>query len=495
MRKELLSCILVILILPCLLETASACTCANQSSPCAAFGATPVVFVGHVVSIKEDKAEINRFGVKEVIRTGLVAHMVVEEALKGITQKEVDVVTGGGGGDCGYRFIDGERYLVYAYPNRRGDGEDANRLSSTHLGGSGVKITPDSITTSICTRTSLLKHAQDDLGLIRALLNKKPETRIFGGVGEYIRPMCKRGSCFPNHAGPLAGVTIRAQSPQGNHETKTDENGAFRFVNLSPGKYKVRLVMPEYYEMQYHFARGEIEVTVESGCSGVELDFGVQTSGRITGAVIDADGKPVGRNVQVSIIAADDADKPISTLIHRSEYTDELGRYKFDGVPPGRYILGIGIAAAPTKHTPYSKIYYPKGNFPSQTNIIEIAKGQKLNELNLRLEPRLKAATITGVVVDENGKPVAGVDVDLYDFEDPDYPLFGVDVKTDPEGRFTMDCFEGRRYLVHAWKPQDYFAGTGKQSAPAEVDTSKPSQPVNMILNKSGVFRSQLEKQ
>jgi hypothetical protein len=182
MRKELLSCILVILILPRLLETASACTCANQGSPCAAFGATPMVFVGHVVSIKKDKAEINRFGVKEVIRTGLVAHMVVEETLKGITQKEVDVVTGGGGGDCGYHFIDGERYLVYAYPNRRGDGEDANRLSSAHFGGSGVKITPGSITTSICTRTSLLKDAQDDLGLIRALLNKKPETLNKSGV-------------------------------------------------------------------------------------------------------------------------------------------------------------------------------------------------------------------------------------------------------------------------------------------------------------------------
>jgi len=495
MRKELLSWILVILILPCLSKAASACTCADQPSPCVAFNGTPVVFVGHVVSIKEDKAEFTRFGVKEEIRTGLLAHMVVEEALKGITQKEVDVVTGGGGGDCGYDFRGGERYLVYAYPNRRGDGEDANRISSTHLAGSGVKALPDTLTTSICTRTRPLNYAQNDLELIRALLNNKPETRIIGGVIEYTEPLCEAGSCSSEFVGPLVEVTIRARGPQGNHETKTDENGAFRFVNLPPGKYNVRLAMPELYEMHYDFYRDEIDVTVTSGCFGTELYFKVHAIGRISGRVVDANGKPVGREVQVSIIAANDVDKPMSTLLHRNAYTDDIGRYVFDGVPPGRYILGIGIAGAPTQKTPYPKIYYPKGDLPLQAKIIELAKGQRLNELNFRLAPRLKAATITGIAVDENGKPVTEADVDLYDLEDPDDQLFGVDVKTDKQGRFTIHCFKGRRYLVHAWKDEDYFVGTGKQSTPAEVDTSKPSQPIKLILNKSGIFRRQLEKQ
>jgi len=454
-----------------------------------------VVFVGRVASIKEEKAEFIRFGVKEEIRTGLVAHLVVEEALKEITQKEVDVVTGGGGGDCGFPFSEGEKYLVYAYPNRRGDGEDANRISSTHLAGSGVKVIPGSLTTSICTRTRPLKYAQNDLELIRALLNNKPETRIVGGVGEYLETMCETGSCPSQYVGPLAGVTIRAQSPQGNHEAKTDEIGAFRFVNLPPGKYNVRLVMPEHYEKQFDFDRDEIEVDVASGCFGTELYFRLHTSGRIAGRVIGANGKPVGREVQVAIIIADDADKPMPNLQNRNAYTDDLGYYLFDGVPPGRYLLGIGIAHAPTKNTPYPKIYYPAGNQPSQAKIIELAKGQKMNGMDFRLGTRLEAATIAGVVVDENGKPVTEADVDLYDLEDPDNSLFGVDVKTDKQGRFTIHCFKGRRYLVHAWKDEDYFAGTGKQSTPAEVDTSKPSQPIKLILNKSGIFRRQLEKQ
>jgi hypothetical protein len=264
-------------------------------------------------------------------------------------------------------------------------------------------------------------------------------------------------------------------------------------VNLSPGKYNVRLVTPEHYEMHY-FAGGEFEVAVGSGCFGVERDFPVNTIGRISGSVIDADGKPVGKGVRVSIIAFDDADKPGSTPLNRSKSTDELGRYVFDAVQPGRYLLGISIAEAPAKRTPYSRIYYPKGNLPSQAKVIEIAKGQILDELNLHLAPQLKAATITGVVVDENGAPVAGADIDLFDLEYPDKQLF-MNVKTDQQGSFTIDCFEGRRYLVHAWKSDNYLAGTGKQSTPAEVGASEPGQPINLKLNKSGVFRHQLEKQ
>lgn len=495
MPKILFRWILVILILPCLSKAASACSCANQLSPCAAFNGMPVVFVGRVASIKEDKAEFTRFGAKEVIRTGLVAHLIVEEALKGITQKEVDVVTGGGGGDCGYPFREGERYLVYAYPNQRGDAEDANRVSSTHIAGSGVKVFPGSLTTSICTRTRPLKAAQDDLELIRAILNNKTETRIFGDVIEYTEALCETGTCFPNNPRPVAEVTIRAQSPQGNHEAKTDENGKFKFVNLPPGKYKVRLVMPEHYEMQFDFDRGEIEVNVASGCFGAELYFGLHASGRIAGRVANADGKPVGRQVQVSIIMADDADKPMSALLYRSAYTDDLGYYVFDGVSPGRYLLGVSIANAPYKTTPYPKTYYPNGSLPSQAKILELARGQKMNEMNFQLGPRLTPAVITGVVVDKNGKPVVEADVALYDLEKPDYLLFGVNVKTDKQGRFTINCFKERRYLVHAWKSEDYLVGAGKQSTPAEIDIGKPSQPIELILNKSGIFRRQLEKQ
>jgi hypothetical protein len=149
MRNHLLNFGVVILILLCLRAPAMACSCIPQPSPCEAFSQTPAVFVGRVTGIKEEKTEFTRFGVKETIRTGLIAHFIVEEAFKGISQAEVEVVTGGGGGDCGYPFQDGQQYLVYAWPNKSGDNDDANRVSSTHLAGSGVKMLPGTLSASI----------------------------------------------------------------------------------------------------------------------------------------------------------------------------------------------------------------------------------------------------------------------------------------------------------------------------------------------------------
>src|SRR6266513_163814 len=115
MCSRIVSFTIVALVLFCLVDSAAACTCVQMPSPCTSFKGTPIVFVGLVTSIKEDRVDIMRFGQKENIRTGLLAHFTIEESLKGINQKTVDVATGGGGGDCGYPFKGGERYLVYAY--------------------------------------------------------------------------------------------------------------------------------------------------------------------------------------------------------------------------------------------------------------------------------------------------------------------------------------------------------------------------------------------
>jgi hypothetical protein len=75
----------------------------------------------------------------------------VEKYWKGVLSNEVIVVTGRGGGDCGYRFKVGAHYLVFAY------GVD------TRLG------------TNICQRTKELAEAAEDLKLLG---KGKPRTTL-----------------------------------------------------------------------------------------------------------------------------------------------------------------------------------------------------------------------------------------------------------------------------------------------------------------------------
>lgn len=73
----------------------------------------------------------------------LVAKLKVEKSWKSIRTEEVSIVTGRGGGDCGFHFTIGETYLVYAY------GTDDNKLG-----------------TNICQRTAKITEAAEDIKLL-----------------------------------------------------------------------------------------------------------------------------------------------------------------------------------------------------------------------------------------------------------------------------------------------------------------------------------------
>ena len=134
-----------------------ACTCAppnpNQSlkrQVTAALGESRAVFSGKVLEVRDDPEGLS-----------LVVRLRVERSWKGSTGREVRIVTGRGGGDCGYRFEVGGSYLVYAY----GSG----------AGGLG---------TNICQRTARLSEASKDLRVLGRGRNapRRPGRKGAGGL-------------------------------------------------------------------------------------------------------------------------------------------------------------------------------------------------------------------------------------------------------------------------------------------------------------------------
>ena len=484
MHKQIFSFLLPAIVLCCSIDVAVACTCMATPSPCASYKDTPVVFVGLVTSIEEDKVDIVHFGEKRTVRTGLLAHFTVEEPLKGIKVKTVDVATGGGGGDCGYPFKQGQRYLVYAY---RSEDEALSSSMSRTVIGDGRSSKPALLSTNICSRTRPLESATDDVELIRGLVKGKRETRVFGAVEEYAQKLGKYEYDI-DRVGPMSNVKLIAQSANDRYETTTDQNGRYRISNLKPGSYKLSVLLPEGYSSLYEFVRTTVDLKIGVDTC-VEHDFDAQVDGRIGGHVFDSDGQPVQDQVQVSIVTLESSTKGMTGVESRSEYTKNLGRYEFDGLLPGKYLLGISIADAPQKHTPYATIYYPNVPDRAQARVFNLERGQKLTNIDFRLPAKLAEIIFSGTVVDAKGNPVAEVDVDIIDQEDPDETLFGEDVKTDAQGRFTIRGFSGRRYFLHAWKAEDYFEGTGAQTELIPVDTNAGTSAVKLVLNQPGIFR------
>jgi hypothetical protein len=117
----------------------NACSCAELPTAAEEIERSDAIFSGKVMEIKEKK--VKGYFTKKVL-------FGVTNTWKGMDESQVIITTGEGGGDCGFRFIEGQEYLVYA------------KQSDMY----GAK----SLTTIMCDRTNVLRVLQDDLEVLGA---------------------------------------------------------------------------------------------------------------------------------------------------------------------------------------------------------------------------------------------------------------------------------------------------------------------------------------
>jgi hypothetical protein len=145
--------------------SAFACSCFQRLSPPEKFARAELVFAAKVLEVEDRNTVLRRLwrslrsavGVREPRFTdwqewGFDVTVQVTAMWRGEAVREVRLLTGRGGGDCGIRFAEGETYLVYAY---RHEGR-----WYAHL----------------CSGTRLTEYAAKDL----ASLAKRPKVRLPG---------------------------------------------------------------------------------------------------------------------------------------------------------------------------------------------------------------------------------------------------------------------------------------------------------------------------
>lgn len=111
-----------------------ACSCGEPPGPKAALESAAAVFAGEVEQIELDFT-------RDGYPAAYLVTFRVERQWKGEDSSRAIVETGLGGGDCGFRFARGKKYLVYAFGQSR-------------LG------------TGICSRTRALADATEDFAAL-----------------------------------------------------------------------------------------------------------------------------------------------------------------------------------------------------------------------------------------------------------------------------------------------------------------------------------------
>ncbi len=435
-----------------------ACSCGGGGQPCQEFGAAAAVFVGTVTDVRTQEAKSVEEARREPGWMPVVFKFAVVQPFSGVSGAEVEVSTGSGGGDCGYEFKRGETYLVYAYGGREGK----------------------PLATGICTRTRPVSEATEDFEFLRGLAGRGPGVSLDIMVARSL-DVVQSGETRP--LGGLAGARLSVEGAGESREVRTDAEGRARLTGLKPGTYKVRLSLPE--ELTTY--KTEQEVTVnDRGCASVF--YGVADNGRVGGKVSDAEGRAAA-GVLVTLVKADALDS--ESLNERYARTDAEGRYAFQSIPPGRYLLAVNYRRFPEPGDPtsaYPRTFYPGVAQAAQAEVITIGAGEVVKDRDLVLPPRRAASVVEGVVVWEDGSAVPKPGVS---FRDVTYHDPGIDngIQADEQGRFQIKGYQGQTLVIRAESGRRFVGdyrrdGPMERSEPLRVTLNNPTEPVKIIVTK-----------
>jgi 5-hydroxyisourate hydrolase-like protein (transthyretin family) len=391
---------------------ADACSCGDFGPPCQNYFQVDAVFVGTAKTIAEVEAPPDPMPFRRRLVT-----FTIERALRGLEGTSVGVTTGMGGGDCGYAFKAGERYLVYAY--RAQDGQ---------------------LRTGICSRTRPIAEAADDLTFIDRLRTAPAGARVSGTITHWERSLA--GDTAREY-GPVADVHVQLRGQGAALEARTDEQGRYEITGIRPGKYELQVFPPAVFSSKY--LHSDINLADARACA--VADFSIRFDGRVGGVLRTRAGPAAG--VQVQLMASQrDPQHPPRMM---TATTDSGGYYELTEVPPGEYLVGVALQRTMEREDAegYARTFYPGTADAAGATVITIGEGTRVVLDPLQLPAPLQRREITGIVVWPDGRPVPSASISLSDGEAA-WRQVAMGIDTDAEGRFSFTVYEGLSYLARA---------------------------------------------
>ncbi len=415
---------------------ALACSCTISGPPCQATWQATDVFAAEVLDVETETME--RDGFTFPIRRRV--RLRVESSWHGEASGEVALVTGGGGGDCGYEFVEGRRYLVYA--QRAGD----------------------RLTTNSCTRTRPLDDAQEDLTYLESLTSAARRGQVVGRVRRSL-------SSERMETEPVPGYTVRVRHDAGLSQVTTDAAGRYEVTGVPVGPVRVEVDLPA----GEHARSQSSELHDERGCAAV--DFTVIPGAAMTVRMVNEAGQPAPR-VRVDLVRRGSVDARYRD--HTMVIADDDGLAEFVPVRPGRYVLGVNLAVGPDERAPYPEWFYPGVRDISRAHVFDVVAGRDIDLAAFPLPARLVERRRDGLVRGPDGAPVPGVQMLLQPLRAGDFPYGSArQVIADHEGRFRLRMFDGVRYRLtvtprHPAPPIDW------QSAPIEIVATEDASMIEV---------------
>ena len=192
-----------------------------------------------------------------------------------------------------------------------------------------------------------------------------------------------------------------------------DADGRFEFRDLAAGTFHVYATKPGYATIESQ-PGGAIAATLVSdrafelgaGETRESLDLTLSRWGSVSGSVVDDERMPIaGANVQLLEIAYSAGRRRLVPARQAANLTDDRGRYRVFGVPPGRYVVSASVGGASTADLPgFGRGYFPNASDAAAAQFVTVGRSGDVAGIDVSLS-RSKTAKIAGQVVNALGVP------------------------------------------------------------------------------------------
>lgn len=238
--------------------------------------------------------------------------------------------------------------------------------------------------------------------------NKKtPSGQVSGSVTIRGKPapgivVAVRTNDFNPSSGPLLKAT-------------TDEDGHYKITGIPSGTHLIVPIASALVTSETaSYGQSGRTVVIAENENVDDVDFTLVRGAVITGKVTDANGRPVIEE-QVNLMSVNQNNQ---RGISYPVLTDDRGIYRMYGLLAGKYKVSVGQAedddgGGPRGRTPYRRTFFPDATDPVKAEVIEVAEGAEAANIDITVEQKVLGFSTSGRIVDEAGKPVPNMALNL----------------------------------------------------------------------------------
>jgi len=239
----------------------------------------------------------------------------------------------------------------------------------------------------------------------------------------------------------------------------TDDDGRYEFRGLKPGSYFINAAAlggrPAPFSADARSERGD-RITIDAGEVRGHVDIMLPRGGVISGRILDEYGDPMANanvRLQASLLSRGRR-RLVDVASVTSGQTDDRGRYRIFGLPPGKYVVGAVVGETvpgwQTADWPgYARTYYPGTPIPNEAQPIELGAGQQSLNVEFSLVHG-RLARITGLATLSDGSPLQGVVALMQSARSGATATPPVHVQTNGDGSFAFERIAPGEYVVQS---------------------------------------------